>query len=222
LFEIELKAWVDDSKIVKERISALAEFTADFEKDDLYWFPVSRPKPLSAAPLSSVRIRKETLKPQDKEPEHLVLVTYKIKELRDGIEINDEKEFAVTAPSDTEAARKAAQSAFEGLLHRLGLEPGVSKKKQGTAWKYAAGIGAGTGDGNSRDCGSEPISVELSRVDRLGIFVELEILTGSNDPETVNTAHARLMALLKLIGICEDKIETRYYNEMLANLPPPE
>jgi predicted adenylyl cyclase CyaB len=212
LFEIELKAWVDDSNAVKERISTLAEFTADFEKEDIYWIPVSRPESLSAAPLSSVRIRKETLKSRGKEPEHLVLVTYKVKEIRSCIEINDEKEFAVTAPSDTDAARKASLNAFEGLLHRLGLKAGVSKKKQGTAWKY--------GDGNSHGCGSAPISVELSRVDRLGVFVELEILTGSDDSETVNTARARLMALLKLIGIGDDKIETRYYNDMLANLPP--
>ncbi|MDR1148932.1 MAG: CYTH domain-containing protein [Spirochaetaceae bacterium] len=214
MFEIELKAWVDDSDAVKKRISALAEFTADFEKEDIYWIPVSRPESPPAAPLSSVRIRKETLKPQGKEPEHLILVTYKVKELRSCIEVNDEKEFAVTAPSDTDAARKASLNAFEGLLYRLGLKAGVSKKKQGTAWKYAAGIGDGS------DCGRDPIYVELSRVDRLGVFVEVEILTYSNDSETVNTARDRLMALLKLIGISADKIETRYYNDMLANLPP--
>jgi adenylate cyclase class 2 len=213
LFEIELKAWVDDFNTVKGRIGALAEFTADFEKEDVYWLPVSRTDSLSAVPSSGVRIRKETLRTQEKEAEHLVLVTYKVKELRNGIEINDEKEFAVTAPPDTDAAGKTSLSAFEGLLYRLGLEAGVSKKKQGTVWKYD--------DGNSRGCGSEPISVELSRVDGLGIFVELEILTGGNNTETVSIARSRLMALLKLIGIGEDKIETRYYNDMLANLPTP-
>jgi adenylate cyclase class 2 len=200
LFEIELKAWVDDPASVREKAGALAKFTADFEKQDVYWFLASPLETQSAAPVSGVRIRKESFTANGKAPETLSLVTYKTKEVRAGVEVNDEKEFVVAAPPG--AAIDASLNAFEGLLGRLGLKPGISKKKQGSVWTYG-------------DAGRD-ISIELSNVDRLGVFVELEILAGNNEPETVSRARARLMALLQLIGIGEDKIETRYYTEMLA------
>jgi adenylate cyclase class 2 len=192
-FEIELKAWVDDRSAVEKRIGDLAEFTADFEKDDVYWVPVSRSDTSAAAgglPLSGVRIRRETTRARGEEPQSLVLVTYKTKEVRDGIEVNDEKEFTVTG-----------LPAFEELLRRMGLDPGISKKKRGRAWRY----------GDSTDA----VTVELSEVERLGCFVELEIMADDNDADTVNAARKKLLSFLKLAGISEDRIETRYYNDML-------
>jgi adenylate cyclase class 2 len=196
-FEIELKAWVDDRGAVEKRIGDLAEFTADFEKDDVYWVPVLPAAANAAAgglPLSGVRIRRETVRARGKEPQSLVLVTYKTKEVCDGIEVNDEKEFTV-----------AGLSAFEELLRRMGLAPGISKKKRGCSWKY----------GN----GADAVTVELSDVERLGCFAELEIMADDNDAGTVNVARKKLLSFLKLAGISEDRIETRYYNDMLnANL----
>ncbi|MDR0410175.1 MAG: CYTH domain-containing protein [Spirochaetaceae bacterium] len=199
MFEIELKAWVDDFAAVKQKIGTLAEFTADFEKEDVYWFPPPRPETGGLAPLPDVRVRKETFKPKAKETETFILVTYKIKEIRAGIEVNDEKEFVISAPPDAESGVYPA--GFEELLSRLGFSPKISKKKQGSVWKY----------------GGEAVSIELSSVDKLGNFVELEIMAADNEAKTVNAARERLFSLLKLIGISEEKIEKRYYSDMLSS-----
>ncbi|MDR0382993.1 MAG: class IV adenylate cyclase [Spirochaetaceae bacterium] len=191
-FEIELKAWVNDRSAVEKRIGELAEFTADFKKDDVYWVPVSRSDTGAAAgglPLSGVRIRRETTRARGEKSQSIVLVTYKTKEVRDGIEVNDEKEFTVTG-----------LSAFEELLRRIGLEPGIFKKKRGRSWRYG---------------GADAVTVELSDVERLGCFVELEIMADDNDADTVNATRKKLLSFLKLVGISEDRIEPRYYNDML-------
>ncbi|MDR1256395.1 MAG: class IV adenylate cyclase [Spirochaetaceae bacterium] len=191
-FEIELKAWVDDRKAVEKRAGELAEFTADFEKEDVYWVPVSRSGMGGGALLSGsgVRIRRETLKAQGAAARSHVLVTYKTKEVRGGVEVNDEKEFTVTG-----------LPAFEELLRRMGFEAGISKKKRGRSWRYGGG--------------ADGITVEISDVERLGCFMELEIMAGDNGANTVNAAREKLLSFLKLAGIGEDRIETRYYNEML-------
>jgi hypothetical protein len=131
--EIELKAWVDDREAVEKRIEALAVFMADFEKDDVYWLPY----PDGGQPLAAVRVRQECVMSRDAPAGRLALVTYKAKEVRRGVEVNDEKEFAVAAvPSaasaaDGTAADGAALAAFEELLDRLGFAPGMSKKNGG-------------------------------------------------------------------------------------------
>jgi adenylate cyclase class 2 len=197
-FEIEVKAWVDDREAVERRIGALADLTADFEKEDCYWLLVLPPGKADTIPVSGVRIRRETTIARDGSTESFTLVTYKTKEVRGGIEVNDEKEFSLAAPPG--GAAEDALDAFEELLERLGLAPGVSKKKRGRSWKYGS------------------ITVEISDVERLGCFLELEILAGDDGSETVERARKSLLGLLGLIGICEDRIETRYYNDMLAKL----
>jgi adenylate cyclase class 2 len=200
-FEIELKAWVDDRGAVEQRMHALADLTADYEKEDRYWIPVLPQGERSAASVSGVRIRRETATARDGAVESVTLVTYKAKEVRGSMEINDEKEFSVKAPPGGGAGgAEAALGAFEGLLEMLGLKPGMSKKKRGRSWKY----------GN--------ITVELSDVEGLGCFLELEILADDDEPETVELARRSLLGLLGLTGVSEDRIETRYYNEMLAEL----
>jgi adenylate cyclase class 2 len=183
--EIELKAWVEEPEVLKSRIASLACFSASFEKEDAYWYPCSEPSS-GTVPSSGVRIRKE----RDTDPQgrttQTTWVTYKTKELRRGIEVNDEREFTV---SD--------DGIFEELLRRLGLEPGIRKHKQGWAWDYGE------------------IRVELAEVSGLGWFVELEIIGDDHEAETITQARTRLLALLHQIGVEEAKIETRYYTEML-------
>ena len=115
--------------------------------------------------------------------------TQETKEVQDGLEINHEREFTV---SDT--------GAFASFLAFLGLEPGIGKQKQGWSWSY------------------EGVTLELSHVVSLGWFAELEILLedpGPPPPETIRAARSRLLRLLGRLGIGEDKIEGRYYTEML-------
>lgn len=183
--EIELKAWVEEPEALKARISSLACFSASFEKEDAYWYPCSVPA-FGTVPQSGVRIRKERDTDAQGRVTQTTWVTYKTKELRKGIEVNDEREFTVS--EDT---------IFEELLRRLGLEPGIRKHKQGWAWDY------------------EGIRVELAEVAGLGWFVELEIIGNDQGAETITQARTRLLAFLHQIRVGKDKIETRYYTEML-------
>ncbi|MDR0561587.1 MAG: class IV adenylate cyclase [Spirochaetaceae bacterium] len=181
--EIELKAHVEDREALKSAAASFARFSGSFEKEDVYWYgPGMIPK-------SGLRIRQET----DTDPQGAVArslaVTYKIKETRNGIEVNDEREFTVSDIGN-----------FEELLRRLGLAPGTRKRKRGWSWDY------------------EGIAIELAEISGLGWFAELEILADNDRPDTVAHARSRLLTLLRRLGIGEDKIETRYYTEMLRSL----
>jgi adenylate cyclase class 2 len=187
-FEIELKAWADNPVAVREKLDALARFNGEFLKEDSYWKPEDSGNMPAGLPFSGVRIRKESGKDAGGKARSAVTVTYKSKERREGLEVNREREFSV---SDAEP--------FEELLKRLGLKPATGKRKSGFSWDY---------DG---------ITAELAEVTGLGWFAELEILSDNNNLETVRIARRRLLGLLSKLGIGEDRIEARYYTEMLQS-----
>ncbi|AEJ19173.1 class IV adenylate cyclase [Gracilinema caldarium] len=180
--EIEIKAWVDDPIQVQNRIGSFATFIKTYEKDDAYWLPTTEIETIQntqkRGPLGSgIRIRQEN---------GSVFVTLKKKEVREGMEINDELEFSVSRAT-----------AFEDFLHNLGFVPWIRKHKEGQAWRW------------------NNITIELSQVKHLGWFVELEILTDTYEPEQIELARKELYACLHKIGIPESNIETRYYTELL-------
>jgi adenylate cyclase class 2 len=118
--------------------------------------------------------------------EHQVTVTLKEKSVMDGIETNKEDEFTV--------------SSFAGmrlLLETLGCLCYIEKRKKGK--KFRTG-----------DC-----TLELSKVEKLGWFLEIEKLVPPDDPDAVKQAKEEIRRLLTEVGIGEDKIEPRYYTEML-------
>ncbi|HCM27464.1 MAG: hypothetical protein A2Z99_05765 [Treponema sp. GWB1_62_6] len=191
--EIELKAWVEDADAVRRALALFAVKEGEFDKDDAYWLPAP-PAGTDAGTLtgvpgsgmgtglgsglgSGVRIRREGAK---------AVVNYKRKEVRAGIEVNDEREFEVSdAP------------AFEGLLGRLGLALDIRKRKRGEAWR----------DGE--------VLIELADIEGLGLFVEIEILAGSDAAAVVQAVRTRLLTVLDRIGVARERIESRYYTEML-------
>ncbi|MFP3040382.1 class IV adenylate cyclase [Treponema primitia] len=193
--EIEVKAHVKDPQALKNRISLLAASAPfSFEKDDCYWITAGSVP--GGIPKSGVRVRREKHWQDGAEKDEKILVTYKSKEIRDGIEINDEREFAVSS-GDT----------FTELLKRLGLEPGIQKHKQGWSWIY--------GNVHAELC-------EVSGPDRnLGWFAELEILADDAGTETVAAARKQLLELLEKLSIPKDSIEERYYSELLSPLWTP-
>lgn len=174
--EIEIKAWVEDIASVRARLEALGRYSGLFKKDDEYWRPRSGP---SDGLGSGVRIRRTSDGPS-------AVVNFKRKEVRDGMEINDERELEV---SDA--------AVFAELLDRIGLAPWIRKRKVGEAWDL---------DG---------ITAELSEIVGLGTFVELEILAQDDDAETVSSARRRLLDALDRLGVDRTRIEERYYTEML-------
>jgi adenylate cyclase class 2 len=194
--EIELKAHVDDPGSIREKLDALGRYNGEFLKDDIYWRQDTgrmreNPENRRELPSFSVRVRKESAGDAGGSARRVVIVTYKSKETRDDIEVNNEREFSVSSADP-----------FEELLGHLGFRPTISKRKSGFSWDYNG------------------ISAELAEVADLGWFAELEILAGDDSPETVRTARLRLLELLAKLGIGEDRIESRYYTELLQSSPP--
>jgi adenylate cyclase class 2 len=195
--EIELKAHVLDSETLKVLLCEKAEYSGAFEKEDTYWFGTS------GMPLSRLRVRKEKRSLPDGSGESATFATYKNKEVKDGIEINDELEFEVNPGPE-----------FEEFLSKMGFKPGISKRKRGWAFSH------------------EGITAELTEVEGLGWFVELEILANGiyadgiytdgidtgNREEAVTEGRKKLLDFLAELGIEKEAIESRFYTEMLKEL----
>jgi adenylate cyclase class 2 len=204
--EIELKVRLSVPEPTKTRLASVGVFLHRYEKADTYWIPAAgRSLQTEKFPASGVRVRRERVQSaaQAGGNTEIVLVTFKTRELTDGIEVNDEREFTV---SDA--------AVFEDMLEQLGLVPGIRKEKRGWAWRIPA---------ENQD--DPPVLAELSEVARLGWFLELEILAPGlrNRPEdrgeeTVSRCRLRLFALLEKLGIGTDQIEERPYSQMLREL----
>lgn len=187
--EIELKAHAADAALCEQKLTALAGPGQTFVKEDAYWFP--KDERASEFPASGLRVRRE-----EKAGTAKVVVTWKSKEKRDGIEINDEHEFTVDG-----------DEAFCELLPLLNLEKRIEKRKAGKVWKID-GITAELCE-VSGFAGSYPHK-------NLQWFLELEILAEQNDAQTVAACRERLLGLLAKAGIDQAALESRYYSEMLS------
>jgi adenylate cyclase class 2 len=187
--EIEIKAWVQNFDGLQKKLDALGEYRGSFKKSDAYWYPKAPVPAACTLPPTGLRVRKE----EDTAPagavSRAVYVTYKVKKIQGGMEINDEKEFTVSEAD-----------VFEDLLACLGLEKRNCKRKKGLSYQI---------DG---------ITAELLELPGLGSFIELEILSADDKNETVAAARSRLYKLLAELGIPETAIESRYYTEMLRSL----
>jgi len=180
--EIEIKARVADAEATERRVRAFARFEGETQKLDAYW---KLANPRDSGEFIKVRIRDEGGK---------ATVTYKRKETRGDLEVNDEREFAV---SD--------RPAFESLIADLGFEPYIEKRKDTRLFSVETDSGFA-------------VSIELSLVERLGWFLELEILTDDPDEQTIARAEAALRETLARSGVGDDAIERRFYTEMLSEL----
>ena len=140
---------------------------------------------------SRIRIRRETRTFPGGRELSFCLATYKSKEVQDGVEINQEHEFEVKPAPE-----------FEEFLKSIGFAPELSKKKQGRTF-FMDGINA-----------------ELTEVENLGWFVELELtnsIEGEPSAETIEKCKQRLFEALDKLGIGREAIESRFYSEMLQH-----
>jgi adenylate cyclase class 2 len=198
-FEIELKAHITDCESIKRQLEEKAEYSNSFEKEDVYWLSDEAAPRTAPFSIFKIRVRKEKRRFSDGTGESLCFLIYKKKEVRDDIEINDEKEFEIRASS----GRKVEE--IGDLLEGMGLNRGAFKKKRG--WAFIGRENPGPGR----------ICAELVEVEGLGWFVELEILADNNRDETVAEGKKRLLDFLDKLGIGRQAIEGRYYTEMLEN-----
>jgi len=195
--EIELKAHVKDSEALRLILIKKAQYLCSFEKEDTYYFPTNNSDDLrnSDIPKSGVRLRADSRTFPDGTEKKTVYITYKTKEVRDGIEINDEKEFEVCS------SQNCTIKVLNEFLKMMGLKPGYSKLKKG--WAFS----------------KEEINAELLEVEKLGWFLEIEIVVNdiraSDNDSTIDEKRKQLMGFLSELSIEKDAIESRYYSEML-------
>ena len=196
MYEIELKAWVDDIPATETKINEFAKYIGLTEKRDTYW----RKKNTEIG----IRIRQETGKP--------IIATWKQKNLRQNeFEVNTEREFIIgstdfakdTIPNKkNETSLKSALSNFEDFLKTSDFEISLQKYKSTKTWHHKTEE-------------FDLITIEISYVEFLGHFIEIEILSEKNDDETISMAQNCLHETLQKCGINKDRIETRYYWQLL-------
>ena len=196
MYEIELKAWVDDIPATENKINEFAKYIGLTEKRDTYW----RKKNTEIG----IRIRQETGKP--------IIATWKQKNLRQNdFELNTEREFIIgstdfakdTIPNKkNETSLKSALSNFEDFLKTSDFEISLQKYKSTKTWHHKTEE-------------FDLITIEISYVEFLGHFIEIEILSEKNDDETISMAQNCLHETLQKCGINKDRIETRYYWQLL-------
>ena len=154
MLEIELKAKVDDSSIVKKLLATFMTYQGPIEKNDEYW---SLPIVTSFIPTIGFHLRLRL------EPEQAT-VTFKEKTYTDNIEVNKEVEFGIL---DADAFRKFLDKMSAKLLYR--------KRKSGTSWKGEDGVHAELVqvDGLGEYLEVEILSEEDAAIDVEGIKIKL-------------------------------------------------
>lgn len=187
--EIELKAHVDNRTNLIKILNEKAHFINSVTRDDLYYGK-------EGTEHKKIRIRKETT--QDKTQ---YLITYKRKELKKSdnnisIEVNDEMECTISSPEPLEA-----------FLTDNGFTVALKKHKDVMDWTLNV---------------NDPFlpeqltcTFELCNVPPLGDFIEIEILYNGNDSKIIDYLNNKLLEYLDLCCIPREKIENRYYSELL-------
>lgn len=176
MIEVELKAWLSEPETVEKNIEVFAEFFRDFIKQDQYWMgPVCE----NTGVKKGCRIRQD---------ESRMTVTYKSKQIRNSMEINQEFEFDVSDLAN-----------FTGLLKRLKCELDYTKRKTGKAWKY------------------KDYLIEVFELETLGWFIEIETVLDSDNKDEIRAAQEGLKKILGMAGVPLNSIESRTYSELLRN-----
>lgn len=172
-YEVEMKAWAGDWERLERWLRDHAVFERSFRKEDRYFRSQGRTR----APGQVFRLRVD---------DGGACVTFKEKSVREGMELNMEREFSV----DDAAA-------FLELTDRLGCREEFAKVKEGLHFDY---------DG---------LTVELVHVHELGDFLEVEVVHEEADGEVHADAASRIRAFFAEAGIPDERIEPRPYMQLL-------
>jgi len=192
--EVELKAWVDDMESLRSRVAARYPHGGSYIKEDVY-YRLGGASPGAGRPsVEKGHGGPEAVEFRLRIEGERSYVTAKRKSVVDGVEVNDEIEYAVSSPA-----------AFKRFAEYLGAVEFARKRKRGD--RYRAG----------------EATIELSHVDRLGDFIEIERIVegGGRDRPSggrIEAADREVRALLDELDIPASKIEPRYYIDMLAAL----
>ena len=173
MYEVELKARVDNFEFIKNKLEEMYDYKGKIHKFDRYMRRKGDKDIIDK--VFRIRIENEG-----------AVVGYKDKKRQRGVEINIENEFGVTDPD-----------LFIQLMEKMGFEVYVEKEKKGFLFK------------------DSDYSIELMNIRGLGNFVEIEKILQNPDNNEIAAAESGIRKILKEIGIKSEKIEPRYYIEML-------
>lgn len=189
--EIELKAHVYDKKQLLEKLKTFAQHEKTVLREDQYFRFYKTEKDHITA-----RLRKETVSfPEKKE---FWLLTYKKKEVRTSgsgaaTEINDEFETEVKDPVPVIT-----------LLKDTGFVPHITKRKEVIDFCVDTEFGKA--------------EIEVCNIEKLGDFVEIEIIKDTEDENLISKIQDKLKELLVKSGLPLENIENRYYSDLLLQL----
>jgi predicted adenylyl cyclase CyaB len=199
--EIEIKAWVDDKAALLGTLERVCVFEREYVKKDIYLHgPGGKPQDSWAHWGNGDA---EGLRPQDfrlrieseADEDHTTAVcTFKDRLLVDAVEVNREEEFAVSS------ART-----FLELSARLGCRVFSCKVKRGSRYTYRTGTAA-----------LPDLVVELSVIEGLGTFIEVECVLSSDSAERAEAEKA-IRSFFEGIGIPGERFESRPYAKLLAD-----
>lgn len=167
-----MKAWVKNPEDLRVKLENLYGERGAYLKKDKY-FNLSG----SDDPGKRFRIRKDGA-------EHWI--TYKQKEKKGPLELNNEIEFKIEDPES-----------FEAMMKNLGFEVFLIKVKRGTKYR------------------TEEYLLELSEIPTLGWFLEIEILLEDPSQKDIQKATEDIQRLFDNLGIDKNDLEPRYYSDLL-------
>ncbi len=119
------------------------------------------------------------------------IVTTKKKNVINGMEVNVEEEFSVSDPQ-----------LFEKFAISTGAKINIKKRKYGYSYK------------------KNNFLIELCTIEGLGDFIEIEVVLeeSEHNSEIVAKIRSDINKILLELGIGSDKIESRYFTDMLKEL----
>lgn len=123
-----------------------------------------------------------------------ILVSVKQNHREGALECNKELEFYHDEPADLPVMKEMA------LL--LGYEVFIHKYKEGWSWMHG------------------PVHIELLDVRHLGWFLEMEIISAEAGLEANWENYDRLFETLHALGLSDEAVESRSYQEMLRPFEP--
>ena len=195
MYEVELKAHVTDVLKIERNLAYFADFTLHYSKKDSYWAIGDK--------MLRIREQQNILDGTKK-----VLVTQKLRNSYGALEVNNELEFELTSE---------ALPTFAAILKNTGFICTIEKAKNTKVFMPRL-----TFFESSDLADVHHFSIELSQVDTLGWFVEIELLylDSSMDEHTtdfyVKNAQKLFYTVLDLLHIPHTAIEKRSYSALLA------
>lgn len=187
--EIELKAHVLEREKTRRNIEAFAHLQCALVKEDVYYEMLGK---------EGVRLR---IRREEQEGKATYLATYKKNETfftgeRGQTEVNEEIECTLSSPD-----------AIEAFLYDTGFTAVLKKRKETLSWKKETDL----------VIAGERLfaTLELCCVPPLGDFIEIEILSPSDDEASVEAIQEELLRLLERCGVGRECIERQYYSDLL-------